>query len=1194
MTKQKIKRIRGLILSRQGWQKLQDAKTEWEFAENQGYKITLEEIAERAGLTTATIRKILIRNEGVDRRSIVILFSALNLELADEDCTKPTPQKKPGLIDRKIDWGEAIDVSIFYGRTRELEILARWMVEDRCRLISVIGIGGIGKTTLSIKITQQVESQFECLIWRSLRDAPPIEEFLINLIQFLSEQPVVGKDIPESIRDKITLLINCLRSSRCLVVFDNIESLMCDENRAGICADEYQEYSQLFQRLAASEHQSCVLLTTREKPQEVIPLERETYPVRSLQLDGFKEQEGEAILQQKGLEGSAAELASLVERYNGNPLALKIVGTTIRDLFESNIADFLRQDMAIFGDINDLLTQQFQRLLDIEDRIMYWLAINREPITLEQLQTDLVDSLTQLKLIDGLESLVRRCLIEKTEYSGGDDGVRFTLQSVVMEYVTNKLVQEICQEINTQELELFRFYALVKATAKDYIKETQKRLILQPLIVRLLDTLGCQGNIEQRLLQLKSTLQSTSPRQTGYVAGNILNLLCYLETDLTGADFSNLCIWQADLQNVCLHDVNFQNADLAKTLFCEAFGGILSVAFSPDGELLAAGDSNGNIHLWRVESGQQVLILGGHTNLVVSLAFSPDGQTLCSGSADATIRLWNVVTGVCEKILEGHQDEVWSVTLSPNGKMIASGSDDHTIKLWDADTGNCIKTITGHTSWVTSVAFTSEGKTIASGSDDRTIKLWDLDSGECLKTFDGHSGGVRTISFSSDHELLASGSEDYSIKLWDVNTGECLKTLTGHDNRIFSIAFSPDEDYLAASCHNYEIKLWDIDTGKCFNTFKEHSGWIMSIAFNQKNGYLASGSYDQTVRVWNLNTGQILRKLQGYSNQVYSLVLSPDSRILVSGSYDSKVRLWDLETGQIISELKGHKNGSHSVALNQEANLIASGGGDNTVKLWDLKKKTVIRTLKGHNGLVRSVAFSPDDQIVASASEDRTIRLWNINTGQTIVELQEHQAAVWCVVFSFDGQILASCSWDNSIKLWNTNTYKCYQTLNEHTNWVLSIVFSPDNQTFASCSADKTLKLWNINTGKCKKTWQIISDTLISIAFSLDGKTLAGSFQNGTIKLWSLETYECVQTLFGHDAGWIWSINFDHSSQVLVSGSEDETIKLWDVGSGNCLKTMKAINPYNNLNIEKASNLTEATRLGIINLGGVGRWMLLN
>jgi WD40 repeat protein/transcriptional regulator with XRE-family HTH domain len=1189
MTKQKIKRIRGLILSRPGWQKLQDAKTEWEFATNQGNKITLEEIAERAGLTTATIRKILTRNEGVDRRSIVILFSALNLELTAEDCTKPTLQEQSGLIDRKIDWGEAVDVSVFYGRTRELETLARWIVEDRCRLISVIGIGGIGKTTLSIKITQQVESQFECLIWRSLRDAPPIQEFLINLIQFLSEQPVVGKDIPESVRDKITLFINCLRSSRCLVVFDNIESLMCDENRAGICADEYQEYSQLFQRLAASEHQSCVLLTTREKPQEVIPLEGETSPVRSLQLDGLKEQEGEAILQQKGLEGSAAELANLVERYNGNPLALKIVGTTIRDLFESNVADFLRQDMAIFGDINDLLTQQFQRLLDIEDRIMYWLAINREPITLEQLQTDLVDSLTQLKLIDGLESLVRRCLIEKAEYSAGDDGVRFTLQSVVMEYVTNKLIQEICQEINTQELELFRFYALVKATAKDYIKETQKRLIFQPLIVRLLDIFGCQGNIEQRLLQLKSTLQETSPGQTGYIAGNILNLLCYLRTDLTGADFSNLCIWQADLQNVCLHNVSFQNSNLAKSVFCETFGGVLSIAFSPDGEFLAAGDSNGNIYLWRVESSQQVLIFRGHTNWVVSLAFSPDGQTLCSGSADATVRLWNVETGVYKKTLREHQDEVWSVVFSPDGELLASGSDDNTIRIWNVSTNKCLKIFTEHTSWVTSLAFSPNGEMLASGSDDNTIRIWNVSTSECIKTLEGHSGGVRTIAIKADNQLLASGSEDHTIKLWNLTTGECLKTLTGHTNRVFSLAFSPKEDYIATSCHNYEIKLWNLTTGECLKTFKEHSSWIFSIAFSPKEGYLASSSHDQTVKLWNIDTGQVWKKFQGYSNQVLSVAYSSDGQRLASGSYDSKIRLWNINTGQILKEFQGHTNGVYSIAFSPQGNFLASGSGDKTVMLWEIGENKILRTLKGHSGSVRSIAFHPDGQIIASGSEDQTVRLWNFYTGQLINVFQEHQADVWSVAFSLNGKTLASGSWDHSIKLWDINTNKCCRTLNGHTNWIWSIAFSPDSQTLASCSPDRTLKLWNVHTGECLKTLQVSSSSgwLLSIAFSPDGKTLAGSCQDGTITLWSLDTYECIKILSGHNAGWIWSIVFGNDSQVLVSGSEDETIKLWNVRTGDCLKTMKAKSLYQDLNLKRASSLTEAAKLGLKNLGAV-------
>ena len=1189
MVNPKKKRVRGLILSLQGWQKVQEAKIEWEIAKNQGNKITLEEIGEQSGLTTATIRKILIRDRGVDRSSIATLFSALNLELTQEDCEKPVLQKKLSSIADKIDWGEALDISIFYGRTEEQETLRQWIVEDRCRLISIVGIGGIGKTSLSIKITQQVKSEFKYVAWRSLRDAPPIEELLINLIQFLSDRPIAGKNLPENTTKKISLLLDCLRSSRCLVVLDNIESLMCSESRAGTCHEEYKGYSELFQRLAESEHQSCILLTAREKAQEVAVFEGDLLPVRSLYLSSFKEQEGEKILQQKGLKGTVAELSVLVSYYNGNPLALKMVGTTISDLFEGNIAEFLRQETVIFGDIRDLLNQQFQRLLDIEEKIMYWLAINREPITLKQLQEDLVDSVTRLKLIDGLESLSRRCLIARTELDadGDESNVHFTLQSVVLEYVTNQLIEKVCQEIITQELELFRYHALVKATAKDYIKEAQKRQILRPLIERLFDLLGCQSNIENRLNQIKTTLQTTSPRQTGYVAGNILNLLCYLETDLTGADFSCLCIWQADLQNVRLHDVSFQNADLSKTVFLETFGGVCSVAFSPDGRLLSAGDSNGNIRLWRVETRQQVFVCKGHTNWVLSVAFSPDGELLASSSSDKTVKLWNIKTGISQKTLYEHQDEVWSVAFSADGKILASGSDDNTIRIWSVNNGKCLKVLNGHESWVTSVAFNSDDDVLVSGSDDCSIKLWDIDTGECLQTLTGHSKGIRTIAISSNNQMLASGSEDYSIKLWNIDTGECFQTLTGHSNRVFSIAFSLNEDYIFTSCHNCEIKVWDVATGKCLKTFKEHSNWIFSIAVNRQNGHLASGSHDQTVRLWDTNTGKVLRKFQGYSNQVLSVAHSPDGQRLASGSYDFIVRLWDINTGMVSQELQGHTNGVYSVAFNPAGDILASASGDNTIKIWKIDKTQTLITLKGHRALVRSVAFSPNGKMLASGSEDNTVRLWDFSTGQILNIFQEHQASVWSVAFSPDGRVLASGSWDNSVKLWNINTGECYQTLNEHTNWVLSVAFSPDGQILASCSADRTLKLWNIDTGECQKTWQINSDILISIAFSPDGKTLAGSCQNGTIKLWNLETYECIKTLSGHSAGWIWSIKFRHDSQVLASGSEDETIKLWDIITGNCLKTMKAINPYNSLNIKKVSGLTTAAKLGITKLGAV-------
>lgn len=1148
----------------------------------------MEEIEERAGLSTATIRKILTRDEGVDKRSIATLFSSLDLELTADDCTRPDPQKKLDSKQnpRKVDWGEAVDVSVFYGRTQELATLDRWLLEDRCRLITVIGMGGIGKTSLSVKLTQQVENEFDCIIWRTLRDAPPIQQILTNLIQFLGDRPIINTDLPESVSEKISLLINCLRSSRCLVILDNLESLLCDENRAGICSEEHQEYGELFQRVGESAHQSCVLLTTREKPKEVAFLEGESFPVRSIQLDGFEEKEGEKILKQKGLSDTDSELAELVKHYNGNPLALKIAGTTIRDLFEGNIAEFLRQDTAIFGDIRDVLTQQFQRLLNTEKKIVYWLAINREPITLEQLQEDLVDCAIKFELLDGLESLSRRCLIDKVESTATETGdVRFTLQSVVMEYVINRLIEAVCQEIVTQHPRLFRLYALVKATAKDYIKETQIRLILQPIIMRLLDVLDCQRNIEEQLNQIKVTLQESSPLQPGYTAGNILNLLCYLGTDLKGYDFSNLCIWQADLQNICLHDVSFQNANLTKSVFSETFSGIISLAFSSDGQILAAGDSNGEIRLWRVADNQPLKIFRGHTSWVTSLSFSPNDMLLASGSSDSNVKLWNMETGQCLQTLTEHQGEVWSVVFTPDGEMLASGSDDNTVRIWRTSTGECVKVFQEHTGWVISLAFSFDGNMLVSGSDDRTIRLWNFYTGECLRVFQGHQDGVRSIVFSPNNQMLVSGSDDHTLKLWDVNTGECLKTLNEHTNRVFSVALSPKGDCIASGSHDRTVKIWNINTGKCIRTFQEHSNWVFAVAFNPEGDTLASGSRDQTVKLWNFNKGQCIKTFQGYSNQVLSVCFSPDNQKLASGSQDRTIRLWNVRTGVCLKTLQGHLNWVYSVVFSPQGDRLISGSEDKTIKLWDINTNQCLKTFGGHSAGVRSVAFSRDGNILASGSDDHQVMLWDVNNGQVLRILKEHQAAIWSIAFSPDGNILASGSLDRTIKLWNIRTGECLKTLTGHETWVWSVTFSPDGNTLASSSPDGTAKFWNVSTGKCKKSFNSFMGWLLSTAFSQDGQMFAASSQDCTIKLWDAKNYELIKTFSGHESGYIWSVVFCLDSQIIASGSEDETIKLWNIKTGNCLNTLKTEGLYKDLNLGGANGLSESTRLGLKTLG---------
>ena len=657
--------------------------------------------------------------------------------------------------------GRGTGCSFFFGRSDELTTLEQWIVQDNCRLVVLLGMGGIGKTALAAKLAQMLQSGFEYVIWRSLRNAPPPEEILAELIQFLSNQhpPLVkggeGGGLPTNLNGRILRLLKYLRSSRCLLVLDNAESILqagdslrdsyanCNGvaslTRTGRYQDGYQGYGQLLKCVGETYHNSALVLTTREKPQGITELEGETLPVRCLQLKGLPEAEGRKIFSAKGyFTGSENEWNSVIPHYGGNPLALKIVASAVRDYFDSNLSNFLEvlnKGTFLFDDIRNLLERQVQRLSQLEQEIMYWLAINREPVSFEELHEDFVYPISSNELLQGLASLQRRSLIEKT-------GDCFTQQPVVMEYITERLIEQVCREIQDVKLEspnprtnlqLFRSHALIKAQTKDYVRETQIRLILQPVIDKLIASLGDSKTIEIGLAQILALLRGTSPQQTGYVGGNIINLLQQLQVDLSGYDFSNLAVWQAHLQGTNLHNVNFANSDLRQSVFSDLLGNVASLALTPDGKCLATADFDGNIHLWQVRQGKQLLTFQGHTNWVTSVSFSPDGQTLVSGSYDTTVKLWDVGTGICLGTFTGHPMGVYSVAFSPDGQTLVSGSSDRTVKFWHLHHDKCIKTLTGHTSEIYSVAFSPDGQTVASGSADNTIKLWDIRNDKCIK-----------------------------------------------------------------------------------------------------------------------------------------------------------------------------------------------------------------------------------------------------------------------------------------------------------------------------------------------------------------------------------------------------------------------------------------------------------------------------
>ena len=510
--------------------------------------------------TGAQLWKLLSRvlSKKVTKNNFRNIISGLSPQVQSPQATLPQEASDSASpIYSTQSWGEASEVTSFYGRAEEQSCLEQWLVNDRCQLISLLGIGGVGKTALSIKVAKQVRGEFDYVVWRSLHHAPPLSELLPDIILFLSEQQ--DTQIPNTAPKQVEQLLTYLRHHRCLVVLDNLEAILQRGERAGRYREGYEAYGFLLESVADSGHQSCVMITSREKPGGMSVREGDELRVRSLQLTGLDQSASQAILSQIGIAAGSEQYQQLVARYSGNPLALKIVAATIRSVFNGHVADFLAYGTVVFGDLWDLLDQQFERLSDIEQTVMRWLAINREWVSLKELRADIIPAVSHRVLLEAAESLKARSLIE-TSKAG------ITQQPVVMEYMTERLVNQFYEEINQQNFDLFSHYALLKADAREFVREAQVRQISRSLLEKLLSLVE-QKSVEDQMKQMLAVLRSQPAIEVGYAGGNILNLLCLLEADLRGQDLSGLTLWQAHLSGRNLQGVDLTQADLSKICF---------------------------------------------------------------------------------------------------------------------------------------------------------------------------------------------------------------------------------------------------------------------------------------------------------------------------------------------------------------------------------------------------------------------------------------------------------------------------------------------------------------------------------------------------------------------------------------------------------------------------------------------------
>ncbi len=596
---------------------------------------------------------------------------------------------------------------------------------------------------------------------------------------------------------------------------------------------------------------------------------------------------------------------------------------------------------------------------------------------------------------------------------------------------------------------------------------------------------------------------------------------------------------------------------------------INAVDMNSEGTRLACGRAN-VVQVYDVDSGLEIISLGGHKDLIQSLRFSPDGRRLAAGSYQI-VTLWNMPTGAVAATMSGSNDQVRTVVPLPDGKTVVSGGNDSRVRFWNRQDGKAVRDF-GTPAQVFAIAVSKDAKMLAVAGSDNIVRILKSDDGKEVVTLKGHGGPVNDVAFLPGDSRVASVSNDGTCRIWTLpeKEGEMPAepvVLTGEKGPLRSLAITPDGAQVLIGGDGGEVQTWSVEEGKRTGRIENLGAMVLALAVNPKGDQLLIGLADKTARLFELTDLRPKATLGGHLGPVNSVAFSPDGSRLVTAGGEGGIKIWETATGQGVIAFGHTAPNNQAIQPVQKVAFLGDGelitaSADKTLKTWTFEGAwSEMKPLGPHVFRVLAIDFSPDGTLLAAGggepSRSGEIQLWEVGKGLHVRTLDSlHSDTVFGLRFSPDGTLLASSGADKFMKVTRVAGGKEFKSFEGHTHHVLAVDWKADGKQIATGGADNVIKVWDLESGEQVRTFQPAGKQVTAVRW-LPGKSdVAGASGDKSVKFWNADNGNVNRT-FGGSSDYVFGVAVSKDGSRVAAGGADSVLFVWNGQNGQTIRKLE-------------------------------------